>query len=25
MWWAAQILFEDALAVLEVACRANPD
>lgn len=25
MWWAGAILFEDALAVLEVACRANPD
>lgn len=24
-WWAGAILFEDALAVLEVACRANPD
>jgi N4-gp56 family major capsid protein len=24
-WWAGAILFEDALAVLEVACKANPD
>jgi len=24
MWWAGAILFEDALAVLEVACKANP-
>jgi len=23
-WWAGAILFEDALAVLEVACTANP-
>ena len=24
MWWAGAILFEDACAVLEVACKANP-
>ena len=24
-WWAGAILFEDALAVLECACKANPD